>query len=59
MLQYRVYMIGPDGHFRSAEDFTASGDEEALAVVRTKADGHDLELWQSTRFIGRVPRSSG
>jgi hypothetical protein len=51
MINYRVYIIGPDGHFRNFEIVTANDDESAIKLARKYVDGHDVELWDLDRKI--------
>jgi hypothetical protein len=47
MLDYRVYLIGSDGHFYNA----VPNDDEAIEKARQLLDGHDVELWQLDRKV--------
>jgi hypothetical protein len=47
MPDYRAYIIGDDGHFASVE-FLRNHPDDATAI-----DGHDIELWDRDRFVGR------
>jgi hypothetical protein len=53
MPEYRVYIIGSDGHFHSAVPLECADDIEATKQARKLADGHDVELWQRDRKIAR------
>jgi hypothetical protein len=48
---YRLYVIGPDGHFIKAIDLQCADDEAAQQSAKQFIDGHDLELWQRDRLI--------
>jgi hypothetical protein len=50
--QYRAYLIGEDGVFRSAEAFEAVCDDSALAFAQQFARRGDVEVWQLGRKIG-------
>ncbi len=50
--QYRAYLIGEDGVFRSAEAFEAPCDSTALAFAQRFARRGDVEVWQLGRKIG-------
>ncbi|MDN5004617.1 hypothetical protein ACFQZO_27590 [Bradyrhizobium sp. GCM10027634] len=50
--QYRAYLVGEDGVFRSAEAFEATSDTSALAYARQFARRGDVEVWQLGRKIG-------
>jgi len=51
MLDYRLYFIGPDGHFRRAEPIAAADDIDAIAAAKEFTDGSELELWEGNRKI--------
>jgi hypothetical protein len=51
MQEYRLYVIGEDGHFIKAIDLHCSDDEAAEQSAKQFIDGHDLELWQRDRLI--------
>jgi hypothetical protein len=53
---YRVYIIGRDGHFRSAVPLDCPNDDVAKAQADQLVDGHDVELWQRDRKIARIGR---
>ncbi len=57
MGDYRAYIFGIDGHrFIKAKDFLADHRDDAAAMKAAKQllDGHDVELWESGRLIGRL-----
>jgi hypothetical protein len=59
---YRAYIVGPDGHFTNSHEFFAENDDEAFERARQFVDGHDVELWDSGRFVARLqrqPKKSG
>ena len=56
MPNYRVYFIGPDGHFINFKPLICAGDDEALAEAKELVDGHDIELWSGPKFIIRLDR---
>jgi hypothetical protein len=55
MLDYRVYIIEPDGHFHSAVYLDCADDAEAKKQAEQLVAGHDVELWQRDRKIARLP----
>jgi hypothetical protein len=58
MPTYRVYTIGPDGKFAGVPKvIECADDEEAVAKTMQAVDGHDLEIWNTTRLVARVPRN--
>jgi hypothetical protein len=50
-MDYRAYLVGDDGHFKSFEAITADNDERAIEIAKTFVDGHDVELWQLDRKV--------
>ncbi|WP_298243780.1 hypothetical protein [uncultured Bradyrhizobium sp.] len=55
--QYRAYLVGEDGVFRSAEAFEAASDESALTFARQFTRLGKVEVWQLGRKI--AVRESG
>jgi hypothetical protein len=53
MPDYRAYLIGSDGHFHRAVALDAPDDEAAIVAAQQLIDGHDVELWQRDRKIGK------
>jgi len=52
MPEYRFYAIKPDGHFAEpATERELPDDAEALKEARKLMDGHDIEVWQSSRIV--------
>jgi len=51
MLDYRAYIMGPDGHVQSRVDLRCDDDVEALRLAKQLVDDHDVELWQLDRKI--------
>ena len=49
--QYRAYLVGETGVFRSAEAFEAASDESALAFARQFTRHGKVEVWQLGRRI--------
>jgi hypothetical protein len=57
---YRIYTIGSDGKFAGLPKvIECADDEEAVAKTMQAVDGHDLEIWDTTRLVARVPRNAG
>ncbi|SFP66905.1 hypothetical protein SAMN05216330_10967 [Bradyrhizobium sp. Ghvi] len=50
--QYRAYLVGENGVFRSAEAFEAPSDTSALAHAQQFVRRGDVEVWQLGRKIG-------
>jgi hypothetical protein len=53
MPDYRVYIIGHDGHFMKSEQLDCADDAAAIESAKQLIDGHDIELWQRDRRIAR------
>jgi hypothetical protein len=56
MPDYRAYTVGIDGHFNSLKaEFLHNHPDDATAIEAAKqlVDGHDIELWDRDRFVGR------
>jgi hypothetical protein len=54
MPDYRAYII--NGRFDSIKtEFLQNHPDDATAIEAAKqlADGHDIELWDRDRFVGR------
>ncbi len=51
MPEYRVYVVGSDGHFFNAVPLECADDDEAMERAEQLVDGHDVELWQRDRKI--------
>jgi hypothetical protein len=49
--EYRVYIVGSDGHFVSSVALECADDTEATEQTEQLVDGHDVELWQRARKI--------
>jgi hypothetical protein len=50
MSDYRVYIIGPDGHVIDRVDLLCDNEAEARLAKQLVA-GRDVELWQLDRMI--------
>lgn len=49
--QYRAYLVGENGVFRSAEAFEASSDASALTFAQQFTRHGKVEVWQLGRKI--------
>lgn len=49
--QYRAYLVGENGVFRSAEAFEAASDASALTFARQFTRHGKVEVWQLGRKI--------
>jgi hypothetical protein len=56
MTDYRVYVIGNDGHFVRAIQLDCPDDNAAIESAKQFIDGFDLELWQRDRRIAAFDR---
>jgi hypothetical protein len=52
MPEYRVYIIGSDGHFFNSVELDCADDSEAMERANNLLV-HDVELWQRDRKIGQ------
>jgi len=61
-LDYRAYVIGPDGHVRQRFDLWCATEGEAKERAKQLVDGHDVELWHRDHRIATFrhdgPRAS-
>ena len=56
MREYRIFTIGPDGHFAGVPKIvTFSNDNEAIEKAIPMANGADIEIWNLERRIMRLP----
>jgi len=54
--KYRVYMIGRDGRFLGpAKELECADDEEIVAKAMRMGSSLDLEIWDDTRLVARLP----
>ena len=58
MEAYRLYFIGPDGHFSGVEVIEAADDEAATGAARKHIGARRMELWQLHRHIKDFPAST-
>jgi hypothetical protein len=61
MSDYRVYIIGIDGHrFIKADQFISDHPDDATAMKAAEqlVDGYDVELWDCARLVGRIAHKS-
>jgi hypothetical protein len=56
MTDYRVYIIGGDGHFVRAIQLDCPDDHAAIKSAKQFVNGHAIELWQRDRLIARFDR---
>jgi hypothetical protein len=53
-IEYRAYVVGPDGHFIGFHAVVAANDDAAFEHARQFVDGHDVELWSGARFVAKL-----
>jgi hypothetical protein len=53
MMEYRAYILGPDGQIVKRVDLICKSEEEAKKRVEQMVDGHAIELWEGARRIAR------
>ena len=54
--KYRVYMVGRDGRFLGpAKELECTDDEAIVAKAMRMGSGVDLEIWDDTRLVVRLP----
>jgi hypothetical protein len=55
MPDYRVYPVDKSNHIVAAPHVvTCDSDEEAIEKARPLVNGHDVELWDGARQVGRI-----
>jgi hypothetical protein len=54
--KYRVYMVGRDGRFLGPpKEVECADDEEIVVKAMRMTSGLDLEIWDHTRLVVRLP----
>ena len=53
MSQYRAYLIGPDGAFKSVIELDCANDNSAVESAKQLVNRCNVELWQHDRLIRR------
>lgn len=56
MPNYRAYVIGSDGSFARAHNFSAADDKDARTHAERYVDGHDVELWRDDTKLALLLR---
>jgi hypothetical protein len=54
MTDYRVYIVGAEGHFCDVVPLVCGEDEEAIRLARELAVDRDAELWQLDRKVAVI-----
>lgn len=57
MSDYRAFVLNAEGHVTKRHDFEADDDVQAVQIARQYVDGHDVEVWQRDRMIGKLKQS--
>jgi hypothetical protein len=53
---YRVYFVDRSGHVSTPPEIVdAIDDQEATQKARQFVDGQDLEVWDESRLVVRIP----
>jgi len=57
MQDYRIFELNEDGNVAGlARRITAANDQEAILEAEAMMGGLDLEVWQASRLVARLPR---
>jgi len=59
MTDYRVYVLGSDGHFVRAIQLDCPDDKAAIESAKQFLNGHDIELWQRDGQVAKFDRKPG
>jgi hypothetical protein len=49
--EYRVRVIGTDGHFMESKEMICRDDGEAVVKAERLNDVHDIEIWSGNRLV--------
>jgi hypothetical protein len=56
MPEYRIFTIGPDGHFTGVPKIAEFvDDKEVVEKAMRTANGADIEIWNLGRLVVRLP----
>jgi hypothetical protein len=55
MANYRAYFVNSDGHIVSVRAIACGDDAEAIREAEKLRDERDIELWDGTRMVTRLP----
>jgi hypothetical protein len=58
MPEYRIVIVGEDGHVYRAIPLECDDDVEAIKQAEQFTDHRDVELWQRNRKVIRLERKS-
>lgn len=54
---YRAYILDEEDHILKAVIIEADSDVDATSRAASLLDGHDIEIWDGSRLVARLPRS--
>jgi hypothetical protein len=57
MPDYRIYIVGSNGHFSDVVTLESADDSEATRQAEQLVDGRAIELWQRARKIATFDAS--
>ena len=55
MTDYRVYIVGAEGHFCDVVPLVCEDDEQAIRLAQELATDQAVELWQLDRKVAVIP----
>jgi hypothetical protein len=55
MANYRAYFVNSDGHIVGAHVLAGVDDISATREAEKLRDGRDIEIWDGTRMVTRLP----
>jgi hypothetical protein len=55
---YRVYFFDDADHIVKAVVVDAENDMDATTKATALMDGHDMEIWDGSRLVARLPHSA-
>jgi hypothetical protein len=55
---YRLYLMGADGHIRHAVTLDCVNDRAAIEIAEGHRDTPAMELWQRDRLVRRFERTA-
>ena len=59
MPEYRIFSIGPDGHFVGVSKIAEfADDKEVVEKALRTSNGADIEIWNLERLVVRLPGNS-
>jgi hypothetical protein len=57
MPDYRLYLLDDNGRIKGVIELDCEDDDRAGEAVEQQRDGHDMELWNRSRFVKAFPKS--